>query len=55
LAALRTRLSGEWQMALWFTTPSPWLDGRRPVDLLHSDPEAVLRAATAQFAGELRF
>lgn len=55
LTALRTRLSGEWQMALWFTTPSPWLAGRRPVDLLQSESDAVARAAETQFAGELRF
>ncbi len=55
LAALSTRLKGEWQKALWFTTPSAWLDGRRPVDLLVSDPESVIAAAERQFAGELRF
>lgn len=55
LAALSTRLKGEWQKALWFTTPSSWLHGRRPVDLLHSDPDAVVHAAEQQFAGQLRF
>jgi len=34
-----------WQQALWFTTANGWLDARRPVDLLESEPEAVVAAA----------
>jgi hypothetical protein len=34
-----------WQQALWFTTANGWLDGRRPVDLLVTEPEAVISAA----------
>jgi hypothetical protein len=34
-----------WQQALWFTTANGWLDGRRPVDLLESNPTAVAAAA----------
>jgi hypothetical protein len=34
-----------WQQALWFTTANGWLDGRRPVDVLDDDPEAIVDAA----------
>jgi hypothetical protein len=34
-----------WQQALWFTTANGWLDGRRPVDLLETEPAAVVAAA----------
>lgn len=34
-----------WQLALWFTGRSGWLDGARPVDLLESEPERVVEAA----------
>jgi len=43
------RLS-DWQTALWFTTPSGWLGGRRPVDRLGEDPEAVAGAAGREVA-----
>lgn len=35
----------DWQAALWFVTPTSWLAGRRPVDLLEIDPDAVIEAA----------
>ncbi|HWF51616.1 MAG TPA: hypothetical protein VG294_13340 [Solirubrobacteraceae bacterium] len=35
----------DWQAALWFATPTSWLGGRRPVDVLDEDPEAVTEAA----------
>jgi hypothetical protein len=35
----------DWQMALWFVTPTSWLGGTRPVDLLDEDPDAVINAA----------
>lgn len=35
----------DWQMALWFVTPTSWLGGIRPVDLLDEDPDAVINAA----------
>lgn len=38
-------LASDWQTALWFATPTAWLGGRRPVDLLDGDPEAVVEAA----------
>jgi hypothetical protein len=35
----------DWQAALWFASPTGWLDDRRPVDVLDDDPEAVELAA----------
>jgi hypothetical protein len=35
----------DWQTALWFVTPTGWLGGRRPVDVLDDDPDAVVEAA----------
>jgi hypothetical protein len=35
----------DWQMALWFVTPTSWLGATRPVDLLDDDPDAVISAA----------
>ena len=35
-----------WQQALWFTTASGWLDGKRPVDLLDDDTQAIVDAAS---------
>ncbi len=37
--------AGDWQVALWFTSPTSWLGGRRPVDLLDDDPDVVVDAA----------
>lgn len=39
-----------WELALWFTSPTGLLDGHRPVDLLDSDPDAVVAAARAELA-----
>ncbi len=35
----------DWQIALWFATPTSWLGSRRPVDVLDEDPDAVIDAA----------
>lgn len=35
----------DWQAALWFVGPSGWLGGRRPVDVLDAEPDAVADAA----------
>jgi hypothetical protein len=35
----------DWQAALWFVTPTAWLGGHRPVDVLDDDPDAVVEAA----------
>ncbi len=42
--------TSEWGIALWFTANNGWLGGRRPVDLLRSDPLAVLKAADQEIA-----
>lgn len=35
----------DWQAALWFAGANGWLGGRRPVDLLDDEPQAVIDAA----------
>jgi hypothetical protein len=42
----------DWQTALWFTTPTGWLGGRRPVDAMGEEPESVIEAS-AREVGEL--
>lgn len=39
------RQTTDWQAALWFVSPTGWLGGRRPVDLLDDDPDAIVDAA----------
>jgi hypothetical protein len=48
LERLRAAGLDDWQAALWFASPTGWLDDRRPVDVLAGEPEAVETAA-AQF------
>jgi hypothetical protein len=43
--------STEWELALWFLGNTGWLDGRRPVDLLDSEPEEVAQAAVREAEG----
>ena len=46
--ALRPLLAAglrDWQLALWFAGANARLDGRRPVDVLDSEPERVVEAA----------
>ena len=50
LAIFATHPLTEWEVALWFTTPNGWLDDRRPVDLLHDDPDAVVASAEHEVA-----
>jgi hypothetical protein len=38
-----------WEIALWFTTASGWLDDKRPVDLLTREPDKVVQAARHTF------
>jgi hypothetical protein len=46
LAALdRSGDLSAWQRALWFASANGWLAGRRPVELLERDPDAVVEAA----------
>jgi hypothetical protein len=41
-----------WKLALWFTSNCGWLPGQaRPVDLLATDPQAVVRAAQLDAGG----
>jgi hypothetical protein len=41
-----------WKLALWFTSNNGWLpDSARPVDLLASNPQAVIEAAQRDAAG----
>jgi hypothetical protein len=47
LSHLRDAGLGNWEQALWFTTPTGWLGDRRPVDVLDEDPAAVIAAAAA--------
>jgi len=37
--------SSGWAVALWLASPSGWLGGKRPVDLLRDEPERVIEAA----------
>lgn len=46
--------TSNWGLALWLTANSGWLGGRRPVDLLNSEPERVVQAAESE-ASELVF
>ncbi len=39
-----------WQLALWFSAPNAWLDGRTPLQVWQSDRGAVLQAAGAESA-----
>ena len=51
LAALRSDPhTSDWQAALWFLSPTGWVGGRRPVDLLDEDPDAVVEAARREVA-----
>jgi hypothetical protein len=40
----------DWQAALWFASPTGWLGGQRPVDLIDEDPDAVIEAAAQEAA-----
>jgi hypothetical protein len=45
LAALPRDRMSDWEVAHWWTAANGWLDGRRPVDLLETDTEAIVHAA----------
>ncbi len=38
---------GPWQTALWFTSANGWLGGRNPLDLLATETDLVVEAASA--------
>lgn len=43
-----------WTLAVWFAQPNGWLQGRRPLELLDSEPDPVIRAARVdRFVAEL--
>lgn len=51
LAELRSKPRvSDWQAALWFVAANGWLGGRRPVDLLDAEPDAVVDAAGREAA-----
>ena len=41
-----------WEIALWFTTASGWLDDQRPVDRLTATPDDVVISAERAFGDE---
>ncbi len=45
LALLPREGMSDWEVALWWTAANGWLAGRRPVDLLGEEPEALVDAA----------
>lgn len=47
LAAMAGQLRG-WELLLWFTASSGYLEGARPVDLLAASPDEVVEAARYQ-------
>jgi hypothetical protein len=48
LPMLRKSRMSDWEAALWFTSRLGTLGDVRPVDLIVTDPEAVLRAASSE-------
>ena len=50
LTTLGTRSHG-WELALWFTSANGLLDGRRPVDLIATNPAAISEAARREAFG----
>jgi hypothetical protein len=42
-----TDVFDEWMLTAWFAQPNSWLKGRKPVDLLGSNLQAVFEAARA--------
>jgi hypothetical protein len=37
----------DWDVALWFSRPNAWIDDQSPIDVIASNPNAVLQAARA--------
>jgi hypothetical protein len=50
LKVLKVELSG-WEIAEWFASHNGYLSGERPIDVLDTDLEAVVRAAETEVAG----
>lgn len=52
---IRLATGADWSSestAIWLCSPSGWLADRRPVDLLETEPDAVIAAARAKFTTE---
>lgn len=52
IATLATMKDG-WAMAFWFASPNTFLGGRRPKEVLWSNPSGVLSAAKEEVSGVL--
>lgn len=50
IEALRAAGEDGWALWAWFATPSSWLGGRAPADLLITEPETVAEAARQRAA-----
>lgn len=50
IEALGAECSG-WRLAEWFASPNGYLHGKRPLDLLDSEPERVVKAAEFEAKG----
>jgi len=50
LSILRPMKDG-WGVSFWFITPNGWLGGKRPQDLLSSEPSLVISAARDEAVG----
>ena len=43
-----------WQLAMWFITPTGYLDDKTPLDIMDKDAESVLNALQME-SGEIEF
>jgi hypothetical protein len=50
ITALREAGEDGWALWAWFATPSAWLGGRVPAELLATDPELVAESARLRAA-----
>ena len=50
IKALRDAGEDGWALWAWFATPSPWLGGRVPAEVLATDPELVAESARQRAA-----
>jgi hypothetical protein len=46
-----TPMKDGWAMAFWFASPNTFLDGKRPKDVLSTNPSGVLSAAKVEVSG----
>jgi hypothetical protein len=50
IKALREAGEDGWSLWAWFASPSPWLGGRVPIEVLATDPERVAESARQRAA-----